>query len=58
MLSRVGLAHQLEKNKNGSLREEYGGKDGARCFRGVESEASQDSIDLLAELPRSRQQEA
>jgi len=58
MLSRVGLSHQLEKNKNSSLREEYGGKDSARCFRGAESEASQDDTDLLAELPTSRQQDA
>lgn len=58
MRSQVGLAHQLEKNKNSSLRKEYGGKDSARCFQGAESEASQDSTDLLAELPRSRKQDA
>lgn len=54
MLSWVGLAHQLKKNKNSSPGEEYGGKDSARCFCGSEAEASQDSTDLLAELPRSR----
>lgn len=54
MLSWVGLAHQLKKNKNSSPGEEYGSKDSARCFCGSESEASQDSTDLLAELPRSR----
>lgn len=32
MLSQIGLAHLLEKNRNCSLREEYGGKDIARCF--------------------------
>lgn len=58
MLSQIGLAHLLQKNRNSSLREEYGGKDRARCFQGAESEASQDSTDPLAELPRSRQQDA
>jgi hypothetical protein len=52
----VGLAYQLGKNKNSSLREKDGSTDSTRCFQGSGSEVSQDSTGPLAELPRSRKQ--